>query len=979
MKKSKVKSKSSKPLKNPLRKKTITFKGNKITYQSQAQLANKLNLSLYETRKLLTDIRTRKTTRYITQNGLLGKYDIRSRPLLYQSLGRNTRTNLSNKEFFNAPRNLNNSSPAKMLISITFKFIASSETFDMKDSITKDYNVNMSPGDIDDNYLKNLVYDEYLKDDFESDDVQIKIIRHKIISKFTNQKFKLVNNKLRRTNPLKIDNVFNEVLYYNTNGNCIYEYLNHIHPKTSQKLKKKLETIQDIKDYAIKYNCKMLCYDINGHIITSYYPIKKPTKSNYKNIIFVAYDNHLYPIKNSVLNKVRNKSNVNIKVINDSKKLFLEYIKQGILPTNIFYKDSEIKSFKIDNIIYTNNEEYEICKNILTEYGLLDKLRHYTTLKNIGSIIEKLYLKENINSFWPHSNRFVRGGFNYKHSLNKEYDERKIISLDKNKAYPFAAAELPFLIKVDIKIHKTNTKNLIYKKIKEHYLYIVEPEESNIILPDENIYLGLFLQIAQKLNIKFKIKEEIETQKMPNYLKEMINDLYKKVDNKTFKKIMVVYLGKFNMSNSINKYLKIDKILNEEEKDYYEGYFEKLDNNIYAKIETNDKIHIFNRKPIDIMIKDFSRLEVYKIMEKLKLDTSQIIQVKTDSVSYIKKNDDYKKLISKELKGWKTEKFKPIKNSSVRINDYSFKYFSDNQNVLYDCLAGSGKTYTILNNIIKKLDNYIILTPSYEALKPFKDLNSSVIAKYSLTDKIPTEQIIIIDEIGMINSNDWNFIYKCKEFNKKIIGLGDFNQLPPPEKQKNNVYNNSLFLDYIFNEKIILDTNYRNNFSKEYYHSLYSSKDKKYLISEMKKYNTDYKEAEIIIAYRNEIRHKYNNLMLEHKNFRCRVNINNGTIEGKLEVGLEIILINNDLDKYKIYNKEVFIIKEINKSKITIKNDDNEIILKDTDIINNFHIAYCRTLYAVQGKAFKSFSYPKEDYQFLDGRAVYTLISRLLV
>lgn len=974
MKKKKVKSKSSKGTQNPLRKKTINFRGQTITYQSQPQLAQRLNLTLNETKKLLSDIRTKKTLRYITENGLLGKYDIRSRPLLYRALGRNTRTNLSNKEFFNAPKNLNNSSNVKMIISIKFKFIVSSETFEEKDSQTKEFNVDMSPDNINQNFLEDLVYNEYLKDEFARDEVQILIINHNIISKFTNQKFKLINNKLRRSNPLNIDNVFNEVLYYNTNGNCIYEYLNYIHPKISQKSKSNLETLQDIKNYATKYNIKMLCYDINGDIITSHYPIKKNT--SYKNIIFVSYDNHLYPIKNSVLNKVRNKSKLNIIVVDDSQKLFIEYIKKGILPSNIFYKNSEIYSFRVDEVIYTSNDEYNISKNILSKYGLLDKLRHYTTLKNIGSIIETLYLKENINSFWPHSNRFIRGGFNYKQSLNKEYDEHKILCLDKNKAYSFSAAELPFLIKVDIKINK---RFYNVKTITDHYLYIVTPEKSNIILPDENIYLGLYLKHAKNLGINFKIKEGIETQKMPNYLKEMINDLYKKVDNNTFKKIMNVYLGKFNMSNRTNKYFKVNKILNEEEKDFYEGFFQKLDNNIYAKIETKENINIFNRKPIDIMIKDFSRLEIYKTMEKLKLDDTQILQVKTDSITYIKKNDDYKKLISKDLKGWKTENYKPIKNSSVRINDYSFKYFSDNQNILYDCLAGCGKTYTILNNIIKNLDNYIILTPSYETLKPFKNLNSFVIAKFSLTDKIPKEHNIIIDEIGMINSNDWNFLFKCKEFNKKIIGLGDFHQLPPPEKEKNNVYNNPLYIDYIFNKKIKLEKNYRNNFSKEYYQSLYLSNNKTYLLNEIEKYNTNYKDAEVTIAYRNKIRHQYNNLILEHKNFNCRVNKDNGTIEGPLEKDLEIILINNELDKYNIYNKEVFKIKEIKKNKIFIKNNDKEIILNKTEIFKNFNIAYCRTLYAVQGHAFKSFHYPKEDYKFLSGRAVYTLISRLTV
>ena len=121
----------------------------------------------------------------------------------------------------------------------------------------------------------------------------------------------------------------------------------------------------------------------------------------------------------------------------------------------------------------------------------------------------------------------------------------------------------------------------------------------------------------------------------------------------------------------------------------------------------------------------------------------------------------------------------------------------------------------------------------------------------------------------------------------------------------------------------------------------------------------------------------YNNKILDYKGFKCRVNKINGTIEGKLEKDLEIILRDNDLDKYEINNKDVFKISKIEKDNITIKNDDKEIILKNNEIYKHFNIAFCRTLYAVQGNAYESYYYATEDYKFINNRSAYTLISRL--
>ena len=271
-----------------------------------------------------------------------------------------------------------------------------------------------------------------------------------------------------------------------------------------------------------------------------------------------------------------------------------------------------------------------------------------------------------------------------------------------------------------------------------------------------------------------------------------------------------------------------------------------------------------------------------------------------------------------------------------------------------------------------KTNNYLVLTPSYDTLEEYnkQNINCKVIQKYTIPDKIPEEENIIVDEIGMIDGKAWDFLYKCKILNKNIWGFGDFNQLEPPEKGNNTTYNNPIFLKLLFNNHHNIETNYRNNFSKEYYDELINSKDKQFLIKEVKKYNTDWKKAD-----KNTTRHIYNNKLLKLKGFHnIKVNEKNGNIEGKLKKGLKLICINNELHKHNIYNKRVLEIVKIENENIHL--EDN-IILKDEEIRKNFNVAYCRTLYSLQGKSLFSMCYAMEDMKFINNRSAYTFISRL--
>ena len=98
-------------------------------------------------------------------------------------------------------------------------------------------------------------------------------------------------------------------------------------------------------------------------------------------------------------------------------------------------------------------------------------------------------------------------------------------------------------------------------------------------------------------------------------------------------------------------------------------------------------------------------------------------------------------------------------------------------------------------------------------------------------------------------------MYHCKLAGKKLICYGDFKQLKPVKEQY--AFDNPNFLNMMFSKQIVNNNNYRNKFTHEYYDSL-----RKNPISmreeEVNKYNTPYEDAEIIIAYLNKTRRKYN-------------------------------------------------------------------------------------------------------------------------
>ena len=944
-------------LKKQLKKRKIQFRGKTIKYKDNKDLSKKLKLDLSTTTQLISDIKKKNTTRYLEINGKIGKFDITQKPTLLKDFGIKA---ISNKNFISTgyttskKTNILGSLPKnkKLKSYVVVEFYVPYWDKDKdngeRNTATLDFNPNFNVSSAN---LKKAISDRILGEYFNGfppmsqhdkrigqtidpdnlaavaaylagPEQSFFIDDIKYYTQQGGQALKLVNMQLREEKPLKIDHIFNEIIPNENSKNCVYNYLSKIwYKKVKPDFLKSLHTTEDIFQFCKSRNIKMIAYGFDCKIIKAYYPVKK---SCYKSCCFVAYNNHLYPLKNSTLNKVRITETEDLKVINIKKK-FQEFLNNGILPDNIYVVQDEIKIFRVGNKRYFENKDYKICKKILTKFGLLDRLKPLTTLKNISSIIEKLYIKTGINSFMPKANRFMKGGFLHKKEECEIVDE--YITIDKNKAYSCSLMNLKCLIKTDIRFNKTYVPK-DKKDIIDHHLYIIQVNKSSILLPHNSIYTGKYLKYCMKEKLQFTIIEGLETQQEPNYLRQMVKDIYNKCGYHA-KFICNVMIGKFANTTELRLGLKCNKLANSNETKCSDGVIIPFNKNYNFICEESHSYDIYNRKPIHIQILDNARKALYEQLKFLNLKDEDILQIKTDSITFKDPKTrlmarKLKKIIKDGIEGWKYEKFNEMGCPAVLnkyIGGFGYDEFFKNENLLCTCYAGAGKTYDILNNIIPKVINYRVLTPSHASLKEYREANivCDVIQKYTLNKRIPDEHIIIIDEVGMIDRVGCDLIYKCMLEGKQIIAYGDFQQLKPVSSQ---VSDSNLWLDLAFSRRKELTTNFRNNFTKEYYDSLIISKDKKYLTKQIKKWSVGYKEASVIICYRNCIREYYNKLKCEHLNIPFKLDKYTTTPYGNhikdckisfdlknLKEGTKIIANTNELSKMGIYNKFTFTIK----------------------------------------------------------------------
>ena len=723
--------------------------------------------------------------------------------------------------------------------------------------------------------------------------------------------------------------------------------------------------------------------------------VLKSININYKSLIYIAYNNHIYPINNSYLtkyNEPKYKNSCYIPFIKMEEKL-IESLEGGILPDNINICDRTydnfklgISSFIIDNVLYHSNEDYEKILNITKLFGITDKIDPKVNLSNIGEYIEKLYLKKNISSFFPYDNNF-NGGYNY---ICEDYDKlitnKNVLTIDNNKHYSNALYNLDYLIKTDIRICKHRYIKDIEKKeieIIDYYLYVVNPKKSTILMPTCDYYTGYQIKYCASQNIEFEILEELEAEKIDNYYKQMINDLLNKVDESTFKEILNRHIGRMYGNFGEKNYRKFQKIANNDELKTCENFVYKLTKNFNLVYECKKSFYdIYNKRPIRQQILFKARQTIYEKMKELKLNDNLILQIKTDAITFLN-NNNIKIVSSNKFGEWKIEtKEKQTPHPNDMINNIlTFNTTPiNNENTIWIDYAGSGKTHYIVNELIPKLkennlksvfqdskDNFIVLTPSHSACKDYRknNINCEVIQKYTYQyNNIPEEENIIVDEIGMVDIRGLDLLIKASCMGKKIFAFGDYRQLPPVSTGK--PLNNEIFLNLLYSKKTTLGTNYRNNFSVKYYDYLINETDNEKLIEEVKKYNCkSWKKADVILCYRTHTTRKiYNKLMLEYLGLE------------KFDIGARIVCKSNDLSEYEIYNNFYYTITNKDNQFIEIFDGINKYNIEYSDL-EKFDSGYCRTIYNIQGESVKSFYYAEEDFKFLDGKTTYTIISRL--
>jgi len=773
---------------------------------------------------------------------------------------------------------------------------------------------------------------------------------------------------LRDDSPPSISNIYSNIIEGEKWEHCIHDFMANKYKNIfGKKAFLNLNTTNDIYEFCKSKGIKMIAYDINGNCIASNYPTTV-SKSKYPNLFFVAYNNHLYPMKSQYLNKT-NVINNKYDITNNAEALILQILQSGNYVSDVKISGSKIISFRTyylsDYIKYIDNDEYNYCKSILEKFGLSDKIYDNIRIMNLGSILSQLYITNSDSSFFVNHHKFTKSAYVYN---NDNLQSDKFQTIDANKFYPSCLKNLDYLITCDMAVDdcKIFTDKDI---IQDNYLYIVKVKQSSILLPTNNCYSGAFLKYCKNEGLEFEISEYIKCNKIDNHYKFMIDDLYNKLNSIDFKMIINVLIGKFekdiyNVKNHFIKFCNDDELKTVDEK-----YFPvKINDNLNMITDANESVNIFNKKPIAIQLKDESRKQLYEMVNMLKLDDTNLKSINTDAICYIGDKLKKHKLLGNGLGQWKYIDYKEIKSNEIyNIEDLTFINKSElNDNTIGLCYAGAGKSYKIINEYIPKLNNdYIVLTPSHSSLIEYKNqnFNCNVIQYYEFNNETPKYKNIIIDEIGLCSRKAIHLIAKWMLLGFNIIAYGDFKQLLPVGEV--NELNTEIFKNFCFKNVDELITNYRNNFTKEFYDSIIDGNCDN--IAMIKKYRTI--DSNNVICYKNKTCDKYNKIIAEKLG-----------IKDKFSIGAKVIVNTNEMRNLNIYNKFVFTVIDSTEEQICLDGDiwvDKKLCDKKDNNKDYISLGYARTVYGVQGESMPDFYYPDEDFDYLDNRCCYTVISRL--
>ena len=854
---------------------------------------------------------------------------------------------------------------------------------------------------------------------------------------------------LRKQDAINLVNVIGDVTRYkNKNDNCFINIIKNRYPKIECDIEhnKKGVSLNNAIEFIHNNRIPCIMYSVDGEII--YKNCYKGMKKMYS----IIHDNHIYLIENKYITRQKKikvyQSYESLESLNDK---FTEIMAKNIMPTNVLVKQLSfnekddvgkfaVTSFVNFDVLHIFNNEAKYVKYISKKLGILDKIDGFTSLSNMHKIIDKLY-KVKCDSFFPYAYTPTIYSFHTDEKyINKN---RRIVTLDKNKCYSYILKNLPFLVSCDIRCHRINECNI--KRVVDSFIYFID----NTYGIEERKPFGLFVdgiqmgyQIKRSLEFcgceKFcgdsydyctqiiKIKCEIEAERVENTYNKVIIDLYNikdtyigEYDNviknheSIIKAIVNRMIGCFETGNVFNSKLRYEnipiKIKDDEDDDrilpagFYDIGHYAYDENINFNRKRIDALpnKIYTRLPIAIQIKNDNKYMMHKkrleLHEEYGIKYEDFIQANTDSLSFYCDDDKiFDKITydhnSKDLSGWKMTDFKYRISTDqipdiINANDL-LRFDTNTMSTLYNCYAGSGKTHTIINEIIPEIleesKKYIVLTKCHVALSRYRELglNCNVLSRYDFRSEIPPVDCIIIDEFGLCDKKAHDFLLKCKLLDKRIICLGDFQQQFPV--MHDNHFDNKYYLEKMFEHRFVNKKNYRNNFSPLCYENIIEGVVNYY---DCQKYisSPPFDDNTQIICYRNKTAKKYNIKCLQKKGY-----YNNKLEQIKLLDGAKVLCNNNKYKDIGLYNKQQCVIKEElddcymimydkDKSPVKMLKEKCKISFSTDDKSASFIFGYCITTYCSQGQEYEKIYFAPEDEYFLltSSRILYTVVSRL--
>ena len=674
----------------------------------------------------------------------------------------------------------------------------------------------------------------------------------------------------------------------------------------------------------------------------------------------------------------------------------------------------------------TNSENEKGYKKVSdTESSFNKETRSIFTSKDYGSFaFVDNYVDENDSN----------SGKIYSLDINKC---RRNIMLHNKEDYPVFTV----LDKVEPYVKSKKIKTGVYFVETKNYF----PMRGNRWYHHTMIKYCLAQNIIEHSNIKFQLLSSVSLK--ADYFNNFIEFLSEKlIDDKDVLKLVVnSMVGKFkpkktenwstlciqeNSNDVFYHFLNNDgcfiknRIIND--KTYYHAYRKYT-------TEKDESEH-----PIYHQILELEAIELHKMSQIIKSNNGIIVDLNTDAISFITKNDDflfelasdginingyfwdsnetiykYKledkdgRLCTPKLQGYKSEDKYVLKNrvwkitKDVEDNDFTplvNSIINPDTNKVKSCLiearAGTGKSY-LVKEIQKKLDSlnikYITLSPTNVACI---NINGITISKWintvSKNIKNCENKVIIVDEIGMVGEQFLKFFstFQRMKPNVKFILSGNYEQLEPVCDRVNNAdYENSPVTFELSKGNRISLTKCRRSDDRIFNMTLPENIDK---INPSEYGKT---LCKINLSWTNETRKTVNKALMKrfsknkHHIKVDKLSYDENSQDVTIYKGLPIIsrktckIQDDDDENIQICKNEMFKVKRLANDMKTV-----DIVCQDRDDINftlpthlfniYFKPAYAITVHSSQGLTIKE-GVTIHEFDRFDNRMKYVAISRL--